>query len=119
MKSVLMLFMLVCLVSTAFSGQVEVVDANVKSQGNDQYRFDVTLQHKDTGWEHYADRWEILDTDGNVLATRVLHHPHTNEQPFTRSLTATLPDTVEKVVIRGHDKIHNYGEKEKAVSLPR
>lgn len=50
------------------------------------YRFDVTIRHPDTGWDHYADGWRVLDMDGNELGMRVLFHPHVDEQPFTRSL---------------------------------
>jgi len=46
-----------------------------------------TLTHPDTGWDHYADGWEVQDQDGNRLGLRFLTHPHVNEQPFTRSLT--------------------------------
>jgi hypothetical protein len=41
----------------------------------------VTVRHADEGWEHYADCWEVLTLDGEVLATRELAHPHDNEQP--------------------------------------
>ncbi len=59
----------------------------------DPARFDVTLLHDDTGWDHYADGWEILDADGNSSGFRKLHHPHVNEQPFTRSLSGVdLPE---------------------------
>lgn len=59
----------------------------------DPARFDVTLLHDDTGWDHYADGWEILDADGNSIGFRKLHHPHVNEQPFTRSLSGVdLPE---------------------------
>lgn len=47
----------------------------------------VTLSHRDTGWQDYADGWEVLDAAGTRLGLRVLVHPHVNEQPFTRSLT--------------------------------
>jgi len=100
------------------AGQVDVVDVNLTKKGQHQYHFDVTLQHEDAGWEHYANRWEILDMDGHILATRTLHHPHVNEQPFTRSLTTTLPDYTKPVLIRGHDSVHGYDGKEMKVSLP-
>lgn len=112
------LFTSTAFVPIAFSTQADVIEVNVKNQGKNQYRFDVTLQHKDTGWDHFANRWEILDTQGNILATRTLHHPHVNEQPFTRSLSITLPEHIKTVVIRGHDSEHNYGGKEAKVSLP-
>jgi hypothetical protein len=44
------------------------------------------LRHGDTGWDDYADGWRIETPAGEVLGTRVLHHPHVEEQPFTRSL---------------------------------
>ena len=54
----------------------------------------VTLAHPDTGWDHYADGWEVVTGDGTSLGLRVLAHPHVDEQPFTRSLRldAALPD---------------------------
>lgn len=123
MKTRFFNFLLVCFAANvftplAFSNQVEVVDVNIKPQGENQYRFDVKLRHDDQGWDHYANRWEILDTTGKILATRTLHHPHVNEQPFTRSLTTTLPDNIKTVIIRGHDSVHQYEGKEMKVSLP-
>ncbi len=53
----------------------------------------VTLSHPDTGWDHYADGWRVLDASGKELGLRTLYHPHVNEQPFTRSLRGlALPD---------------------------
>ncbi|MCK5648793.1 MAG: hypothetical protein KAI22_07930 [Gammaproteobacteria bacterium] len=111
-------FLFVCLAADIFAGQVDVVDVDIQSKGDNQYRFDVTLQHNDTGWEHYANRWEILDSRGNILATRTLHHPHVEEQPFTRSLAATLPEHVKTIIIRGHDSVHQYDGREMKVPLP-
>ncbi|MCW8929798.1 MAG: hypothetical protein OQL19_06135 [Gammaproteobacteria bacterium] len=116
-------FLLICFILSiftplAFSNSVEVIEVNVQTLKKNQYRFEVTLQHDDTGWEHYANRWEVLDTKGNILAVRTLHHPHVNEQPFTRSLTVTMPEHIKTVIIRGHDSEHKYGSKEVKVSLP-
>lgn len=57
------------------------------------WRFDVTLSHPDTGWDHYADGWRVLDMQGNELGLRVLAHPHVQEQPFTRSLSGVVIPT--------------------------
>jgi len=62
------------------------IDQVRASATGDTWRFDVTIRHPDTGWDHYADGWRVLDMDGNELGMRVLHHPHETEQPFTRSL---------------------------------
>lgn len=120
MKTIKFASVIFCLLFSGIApaGQVEVVDAQAKSLGKNQYHFNVTLRHADTGWDHYANRWEILDMEGNILATRTLYHPHENEQPFTRSLTANVDDSHKQVIIRGHDSVHKYGKKTLTVTLP-
>jgi hypothetical protein len=109
---------LACLCSNVFAGEADVLKVDVAADGRGSYRFAVTVAHGDTGWEHYADRWEILDGDGNILATRTLHHPHVNEQPFTRSLSGVeIPAHVRKITVRAHDNVHDYGGKGVAVDL--
>lgn len=67
------------------------------------WNFAVTLSHPDSGWEHYADGWEVLDADGNQLGYRLLAHPHQHEQPFTRSLNGVeIPADTSAVFIRAH-----------------
>ena len=63
--------------------QVTNVEAMQSASGN--WCFNTSIRHNDQGWEHYADRWEVLDLEGNQLGYRTLGHPHDNEQPFTRS----------------------------------
>lgn len=72
---------------------------NVKaSQNGGAWRFDVTVSHPDTGWDHYADAWRVLDMKGNELGIRELTHPHETEQPFTRSLSGVdIPKGTSKV----------------------
>ena len=82
-------------------------------------RFGVSVLHGDTGWDHYADQWDVLDENGNVLASRVLHHPHVGEQPFTRSLSGVkIPAGVKSVTLRAHDSEHEFGGKELTITLP-
>ncbi|MCV2893773.1 hypothetical protein [Lentibacter sp. XHP0401] len=83
------------------------------------WRFDVTLQHPDTGWEHYADGWELIDAAGNQIAYRELMHPHVEEQPFTRSLrNVMLPDGMTKIWVRARCSENGWSEKAFEVSLP-
>ena len=71
----------------------------------------VTLAHPDTGWEHYADGWEIATPDGSRLGYRELLHPHVTEQPFTRSLGGVaIPAELGRVTIRAHDSLRGWGE---------
>jgi hypothetical protein len=105
---------------SVMAGQADVLDVEVTRAADGTYRFAVTVRHDDTGWEHYADRWEVLASDGTVLATRVLLHPHVNEQPFTRSLTGVaIPKDITRVRARAHDKVHDFGGLEKEIALPQ
>jgi hypothetical protein len=100
------------------AGPADVVTAVARCQG-ERCRFDVTVRHADSGWDHYADGYEVLSDDGEVLATRVLRHPHVDEQPFTRSLPAEIPANVKRVRIRAHDSVHGHGGREQSLELER
>jgi hypothetical protein len=102
----------------ATGGEANIVAVEVTRAADGTYAFAVTVRHDDTGWDHYADRWEVLAPDGTVLATRVLLHPHVSEQPFTRSLTGVaIPKSLRRVRVRAHDKVHGFGGMEKEISL--
>ena len=102
------------------AGEADVVHAEARRTAEGVYRFDVTVQHDDAGWDHYADRWEVRDPKGKVIATRVLHHPHVDEQPFTRTLSGVkIPAGLTRVRVRARDSVHGYGGKEVEVALPR
>ena len=80
--------------------------------------FNVTLRHEDTGWDDYADGWRVVQEDGTVLGTRVLLHPHVNEQPFTRSLGGvSVPDGVDQVFVEARTLTHGWGAARLPVSL--
>ncbi len=103
---------------TAIASEADVVAVKATKTGNQTYRFDVTIRHEDTSWEHYADSWEVLGPDSSILGTRVLAHPHINEQPFTRSLSGVkIPAGINQVKIRAHDSIHAFGGETMVVDL--
>jgi len=78
---------------------IENVRVDKKTKGT--YSFSVTLSHADKSWDHYANLWQVETVQGVVLARRVLHHPHVNEQPFTRSLSGVkIPKGISEVIIR-------------------
>jgi hypothetical protein len=104
----------------ALAGEADVLSAEAQCSDDRVCRFAVTLRHADEGWKHYADRWEVLSPEGELLATRVLRHPHVEEQPFTRTLSGVkIPTSIEKVRIRARDSVHGYGGEEVEVELPR
>ena len=103
----------------AIAGEADVLNVEISCNDNLKCDFDVTVKHADEGWDHYANRWEVASPDGTILATRVLAHPHVNEQPFTRSMrNVEIPRAVSEVTVRAHDSVHEYGGKEVTVKLP-
>jgi len=111
--------------------EVEMTNADadvefVRAVNNgDTWTFHVTVRHPDTGWEDYADGWDVVLPDGTVLKrnaddpfTRLLLHPHETEQPFTRSQSSlVIPDGVTQVTVRAHDLVDGFGGVEVLVDL--
>ena len=93
------------------AGDVEIVEAKATAERGGEFTFEVTLRPGDEGWDHYANAFEVLGPDGEVIGVRTLYHPHVNEQPFTRSLTGVeIPKGLERVSIRAKDSVHEYGD---------
>lgn len=102
---------------TVYAGEADIEQAEADCTEQLLCDFSVTVRHADAGWDHYANRWEVLGIDNKLLATRVLAHPHDNEQPFTRSLRAIqLPAGTVEVIIRANDSVHKLGGR--AMRLP-
>jgi hypothetical protein len=97
----------------------EIVAA-VAAQSGSTWRVDVTLRHPDSGWDHYADGWEVLTADGRSLGIRELAHPHETEQPFTRSLGGiVIPDGADHVLVRARCNTDGWGDAQFRVDLGR
>ena len=106
--------------SGGVAGEADVIEAKIRPEQDGSFTISATLRHADSGWKHYADRWEVLGPQGQVLAKRVLWHPHVEEQPFTRSLgDITIPQGIERVTIRAHDSVHGHGGREAVLEVPR
>ncbi len=94
---------------------IEAAEARASGPG---WSFSVTLSHGDTGWDDYADGWRVVAEDGSELGMRVLHHPHVDEQPFTRSLGGvSIPESMEKVFIEARTNADGWGKARFPVSL--
>jgi hypothetical protein len=107
----------------AANADVEFVRASENSNGS--WTFHVTVRHPDSGWEDYADGWDVVLPDGSVVKpdpnspfTRLLLHPHETEQPFTRSQSGiVIPEEITQVVVRAHDLVDGFGGQEVTVDL--
>lgn len=73
------------------------------------YQFTVTVSSLDTGCTQYADWWEVLSEDGELLYRRVLQHSHVDEQPFTRSGGPVDVPAETVVIVRAHMSNGGYG----------
>ena len=120
MKLITTLSLLVALTVNLPLSASETLIEKVKSvrQSNGSYQFAVTLRHADKSWDHYANFWQVQSEDGKVLAKRVLHHPHVNEQPFTRSLSnVKLPKNTKRVVVVAGCNVDGVNSKKYLVNL--
>ncbi|MDX2483192.1 MAG: hypothetical protein QNK42_05980 [Pseudodonghicola sp.] len=96
-----------------------MVESVHAQRSGETWRFDVTLAHPDSGWEHYADGWRVLDMEGNELGLRVLAHPHVTEQPFTRSLGGVaIPAGTKQVQIQARCLVDGWNDHTTVVPLP-
>lgn len=75
----------------------------------EKYTFTVTLKSPDTGCDQYADWWEILTPDGDLIFRRILSHSHVNEQPFSRSGGPVTIHMDQVVFVRAHMNNSGYG----------
>lgn len=106
-------------IPVAQAGKARVLKAIATANVGGSYSFTVTIAHADTGWKHYADKFEILAPDGKVLGTRILYHPHVDEQPFTRgSGNIQIPAGITEVIVRASDNVHKAGKVTFTVKLP-
>lgn len=107
------------------AADADVINVRAVETSANTWTFHVTVEHPDTGWEDYADGWDVLLPDGTVIKpdesspfTRLLLHPHENEQPFTRSQSnIIIPADVTQVTVRAHDIVDGFGGQEITVDL--
>ena len=60
----------------------------------------------------------MVDLNGNLLAERVLTHPHDNQQPFTRRQgNIDLPPDLTQVFVHAKCNVHGFGGQEVLLDL--
>ena len=82
------------------NSRITMVETTPLSDG--AYTFNVTVESEETGCDLYANWWEVIDEDGNLLYRRILAHSHVNEQPFTRSGGPITADSQQVLIVRSH-----------------
>jgi hypothetical protein len=97
-------------VTTVVAGEgcADVIDATIDGS-SDGFTVSATVRSADTGWDKYADLWQVQTLDGEVLGERVLAHPHETEQPFTRSVSGVaIPAEISTVVVVARDSVAGF-----------
>ncbi|MBE9059975.1 hypothetical protein [cf. Phormidesmis sp. LEGE 11477] len=77
------------------------------------YLFAVTVRSLDTGCDRYANWWEVVTEEGDLIYRRILAHSHIEEQPFTRSGGPIDSDLVrnQPVIVRVHMHPDGYSDR--------
>ena len=116
MKNVLF-GLVICAAQPVLADASEITNATAVQTASG-WRFNVTVTHPDTGWDHYADGWAVEDAAGNQLGLRVLGHPHVDEQPFTRSLGGVaISDGTNQVFLRTRCSVDGWSEQTFEVTI--
>jgi hypothetical protein len=98
-------------------GCADVLSVEVTQTSQGVYNFAVTIASPDEGWDKYANSFEVRSLSGETLGTRLLAHPHVEEQPFSRSLLGVRTDETS-VVVAASDLVEGFCGKEITLDLP-
>ena len=77
----------------------------------DNYTFAVTVDSPDTGCSSYADWWEVITPQKELIYRRVLLHSHVDEQPFTRTGGTVAIQPEDEVIVRVHMSSDGYSDR--------
>ncbi|GAA4278722.1 hypothetical protein GCM10022259_34470 [Aquimarina mytili] len=91
---------------------IEVVKVmSVVATGEEnKYTFSVGVQSPDTGCNQYANWWEVISEEGDLIYRRILAHSHVDEQPFVRSGGPVAITKDQKVFVRVHMNTTGYSD---------
>lgn len=104
--------------TTVAGGCADVIGVTIEAASGG-FTISATVRSADTGWEKYADLWEVRSPSGSVLGERVLAHPHVDEQPFTRSLSGVaIPGDVDEVTVAARDSVAGFCGAEYVAGVP-
>jgi len=86
----------------------DVIGVAAERSADGTWTISATVRSGDTGWDKYADLWEV-SVDGVTVGERVLTHPHETEQPFTRSAAGIdLPTGTDQIEVAARDSVNGF-----------
>ncbi|MEL6317254.1 MAG: hypothetical protein AAFR16_06400 [Pseudomonadota bacterium] len=106
----------------AAAGEADVMEAVATPAGGygdvEIWRFEVTVLHVGTSWQHYVSIIEVLAPNGALLGERRLYAPSLEDETFTTTIPQVeIPAGVTEVTVRAHDSVHGYGGRTVTVLL--
>lgn len=72
----------------ALADRPKIVNARILLLHENSYEVQVTVGHEDSSWDHYVDRWEVIDPGGKILGTRVFVAPAYRRAAFSARAAA-------------------------------
>ncbi|MEA5471715.1 hypothetical protein, partial [Spirulina sp. 06S082] len=88
-----------------------VLNLDVEGTANN-YTFNVSLYSRDSGCKQYADWWEVLSENGELLYRHVFDKSHVDEQPFTSTGEPVKIPGDRTVIVRAHMNNTGYEAKQ-------
>lgn len=96
-------------ITAAAADEAKVISVSGK-QEQGVWRFDVTIDHTDLGWQDYVNKFRIMSPDGTVLGERPIPLPLIEERPFSRSISQIIiPADVSEIIVQAHEKKGGWG----------
>ena len=74
---------LLMMTGAGIAGEADVVGAKASKSSDGTWTFDVTVAHADEGWDHYANRWDVVAPDGTYWepARCIIRMKRSNRSP--------------------------------------
>ncbi len=69
----------------------------------------VTIVHRDEGWSHFVDRYEVRSVDDRPLFRRWIERPSVRPSRTYRQRGFTVPPMCRVLKFVAHDKLHGWG----------
>ncbi len=79
-----------------------VLEVKPVEKSPNNYTFTVFIQSQDKGCDYYADWWEILSEEGELLNREVFSKSHVDKQPFSNSSKPVNISPEQVVIVRAH-----------------